>query len=167
MTLSLAKCIADVHAFHEKFGIDVNPLDDDQQYELRLKRQQEEIDELRDAVTLDDAADAIIDIIYIAAGTIDLLGEDRNGLEPFVCKVALADLVVAMQNSGIRLPLQALWDEVHQANMAKERGTESTSKYGNKFDIVKPKGWVAPDIAKVLIPEGLDPKADKMTVLIG
>lgn len=160
--LNFNKCISDVAQFHKKFGIDVNPLDDKRQYDLRVKRQQEEFDELREAYenneTVSEVADAVIDIIYIAAGTVDLLG-DRDGTDDlFVRKSHLEHLFDELNNSyASRLPLQALWDEVHNANMRKERGTEATSKYGNKFDIVKPAGWVGPNIAGVLSSNGIAP----------
>lgn len=169
--LNFNKCISDVAQFYKKFGIDVNPLDDKRQYDLRVKRQQEEFDELRDAFenneTVSEVADAVIDIIYIAAGTVALLG-DRDGNSPtddlFVRKSHLELLFDQLNTSyASRLPLQALWDEVHNANMRKERATEATSKYGNKFDIVKPSGWVGPNIAGVLSSNGIAPLTEANT----
>jgi hypothetical protein len=169
--LNFNKCISDVAQFHKKFGIDVNPLDDKRQYDLRVKRQQEEFDELHDAYenneTVSEVADAVIDIVYIAAGTVDLLG-DRDGNSPtddlFVRKSHLEHLFDQLNTAyASRLPLQALWDEVHNANMRKERGTEATSKYGNKFDIVKPAGWVGPNIAGVLSSNGIAPLTEANT----
>lgn len=158
--LTLARCISDVSAFHAKFGIDVNPLDDAAQYDLRVKRQTEEFDELIQSMSSADSADAVIDIIYIAAGTIDLL-KDRNGVPGedhiYVQKGQLEQIFNSLVDDWKALPLVALWEEVHSANMRKERGTEGTSKYGNKYDIVKPEGWTPPDIAKVLVEAGLDP----------
>lgn len=168
--LDFAACVSDVAAFHEKFGIDVNPLDDKAQYKLRVDRQQEEIKELADAKTLEDGADAIIDIIYIAAGTVQLLGEryleaEKIGVDPHVSRSRLLDLFYRATHLGRNLPLQDLWNEVHSANMRKERGTEGTSKYGNKYDIVKPEGWVPPNIAKVLLAHGFNPEANPKTIL--
>lgn len=163
MSLTFERCIADVKAFHEKFGIDVNPLDNLQQYDLRVKRQNEEFKELADAYdkqqTLAEAADAVIDIIYIAAGTVHLLG-DRDGSTVdhlFLSKDVLRGTFAALVRTYRKLPLEALWVEVHSANMRKERGTEGTSKYGNKFDIVKPEGWQPPDIAHVLLSYSINP----------
>lgn len=160
--MTISRCVADVAAFHAKFGIGINPLDDAAQYDLRVKRQQEEIDELRDAENAADSADAVIDIIYTAAGTIDLL-KDRNGVPGedhiFVQKGQLLQLIDKVAFEYARLPLEALWEEVHSANMRKVRGTEGTSKYGNKYDIVKPEGWTPPDIARVLTENGLNPSA--------
>lgn len=46
----------------------------------------------------------------------------------------------------------ALWDDVQEANMAKERATrDDQSKRGSAaFDIIKPAGWVGPDTAGVI-----------------
>jgi predicted HAD superfamily Cof-like phosphohydrolase len=163
MTLKLSKCIADVADFHAKFGIDINPLDNEQQYELRVKRQGEELQELSDAVTLEQGSDALIDILYIAAGTLHLLGDRNGGREnhPFLNRQVLHGIVEVVQSQGFDLPLAELWDEVHAANMRKVRGTEGTSKYGNKFDIVKPEGWVGPDLGAILIAHGFDAETAK------
>lgn len=49
------------------------------------------------------------------------------------------------------IPFRAVWDEVHSANMKKERAKSAAdSTRGSKLDVVKPPGWTAPDVAKVL-----------------
>jgi predicted HAD superfamily Cof-like phosphohydrolase len=45
------------------------------------------------------------------------------------------------------LPLEEAWMEVHKTNMKKERGPSARSK---RFDIIKPKGWVKPDLKTIL-----------------
>lgn len=163
MSLKLSQCIADVAEFHEKFGISMNPLDDETQYDLRVKRQAEEVKELYDAVTLEEGADALVDILYIAAGTLHLLGDRDGGRtnHPYLNKQVIHGIVETVQSQAINLPLAELWAEVHSANMRKERGTEGTSKYGNKFDIVKPEGWVGPDLGAILIAHGFDADTPK------
>jgi len=53
--------------------------------------------------------------------------------------------------SKLRLPWQALWDEVHLANMRKVKATrEFHSKRMFDFDVVKPAGWVGPDLQSVI-----------------
>uniref|UniRef100_A0AAU8GH05 Nucleotide pyrophosphohydrolase n=2 Tax=unclassified Rosemountvirus TaxID=2738372 RepID=A0AAU8GH05_9CAUD len=49
-------------------------------------------------------------------------------------------------------PFDEAWDEVQKANMAKERAKPdaSDSKHKSGQDIVKPEGWTAPDIHKVV-----------------
>ena len=88
----------------------------------RLAMMREELREFEDAVesqSLPDLADALVDLVYFAKGTANLMG----------------------------LPWQSLWDEVHKANMAKERGT---TKRGFKVDAVKPEGWQPPDLLRIL-----------------
>ena len=89
---------------------------------------QEELDEMLDAHNrgdLLDFADSIVDLVYVALGG-------------------------AMHS---QLPFDELWDEVHQANMAKERCTgadDPRSKRGHSDDVVKPDGWEPPNIGAVL-----------------
>lgn len=86
----------------------------------------EELDEFAEAYragNLTDAADALVDLVYVALGTAVMMG----------------------------LPWQQLWDEVQRANMSKVRATSvDESKRGSTLDVVKPPGWVAPDISAVL-----------------
>lgn len=164
--LNFDKCIKDVHAFHEKFGITgPNPIDNEEMAKLRIDRQKEELKELVDSKVLEDAADAIVDIVYIAAGTVDLLGSralenERLGISPYLVGSQLRELFNRVTWKGRELPLQDLWDEVHKANMRKERGTAATSRHGSGFDIIKPAGWVAPNIAAVLLRHKIDPQQD-------
>jgi predicted HAD superfamily Cof-like phosphohydrolase len=57
---------------------------------------------------------------------------------------ALADIVyVALGTAYImNLPFEDIWKAVQNANMRKERGV---TKRGNKFDAIKPAGWVGPE----------------------
>lgn len=160
--LNFANCIKDAGTFLQKFNIDTNPLDDPQMATLRIDRQKEELDELKAAETLSDAADAIIDIVYIAAGTVHLLGDrtretERLGTNPYLIASQLRELFNRVTWLGRTLPLQDLWNEVHKANMKKVRGTEQTSKHGSSFDVVKPEGWVTPDIDTVLRSHKINP----------
>lgn len=84
---------------------------------VRLDHLTEELDEIVDAVNardLEELVDGLVDLIYVAAGTLNMLG-----VEP-----------------------QTHWDEVHNANMAKRRGT---TKRGSSYDAVKPEGWTPPN----------------------
>lgn len=122
----------DVGTFHRRFGLPssvevMSPhlLDYDVQ-EFRKNFMQEELDEFTDACNNGDlagAADALIDLVYVAMGTAHLM----------------------------HLPWQALWDEVQRANMEKVRAPDAeSSKRHHHFDVIKPEGWQAPDIAGVL-----------------
>ena len=55
----------------------------------------------------------------------------------------------------MQLPWQSLWNEVQRANMTKVRADdESQSKRGSNLDVIKPAGWVGPDIKGVLANAG-------------
>lgn len=82
----------------------------------------EEMLEFRDASTLEDEADALIDLAYFALGRIV-----EMGLAPM-----------------------ALFEEVHQANMRKKRGELSKRPNSLGFDAVKPADWVPPNLAPLL-----------------
>ena len=181
-----------VHDFHTKFGLAYlgpgRTLEGDM-LDLRVKRLKEEANELLTAKTLDEACDAMVDIAYIAVGTLYLSGyhtplhlEDNtvpNGKADLTRELEaiskLADLCHSARPNRFEdllsilylfnrirfytsLPLDKYFEEVHAANMRKERGTAVTSKYGNSFDIVKPAGWTGPDGAKVLKDHGFNPE---------
>lgn len=91
-----------------------------------LKALREEVKEFKDAHTLEDEVDALIDIMYFAAGRFHEMGV--NGLTCF--------------------------HEVHRANMQKERG--ALAKRGNDtYDAIKPVGWKGPDITQAIYNTGL------------
>lgn len=120
---------SDIREFHEKFRIsehDKPEFLDTDLANFRVKFMEEELDEFVVAMGKDDIAgmaDALIDLVYVAMGTAHMMG----------------------------LPWQALWREVHNANMRKVR-TESaeTSKRKSPYDVVKPPGWKPPRIAEIL-----------------
>ncbi len=105
-------------------------------YEFRLKFLREELKEFtvgwqkRDLALM---ADALIDLVYVAMGTAQLLG----------------------------LPWQELWDEVQRANMTKIRASTADESSratgrGHASDVLKPEGFVPPDIAGILERHGFD-----------
>lgn len=104
-----------VAQFQNKFGI---KLDKDKEESLWEREQLllEEYTEFENAATPEDKVDALVDLIYIAAGTLTMFNVD--GDEAF--------------------------DKVHEANMKKILGTKKgrSNKTGN--DVCKPKGWKAP-----------------------
>jgi len=139
----LAHLTGDITEFHEKFRLayDGPPrtLGDDL-LSFRVKFMQEELDEYAEAAAegdLEKQLDAIIDLIYVALGTLLLQG-----------------LLPAFAPGWIR---------VQQANMAKVR-TERVedSKRGSTFDVVKPEGWKPPthaDLIKALFKaKGVEPQ---------
>jgi len=89
---------------------------------MYLRLIDEEYGEFSEATTEADLADAVIDMIVVLIG----YGLSRGW------------------------PMQALWDEVMQSNMAKI--DPATGKVRRREDgkILKPEGWVPPDIGRVL-----------------
>lgn len=91
--------------------------------EHRINHLKEELQETIDAVENNDlleVIDGLIDLMVISAGTLEMCG----------------------------IKSQFHWDDVHRANMSKERGVNP--KRGHNIDIVKPEGWVGPNHARVL-----------------
>lgn len=92
---------------------------------FRVSFIEEELDELKTAINEgahEEQVDALIDIIYVAIGTLAEMGS---------------------------LP-RLHFDEVHLRNMEKERGTKATRPGSDGFDAIKPAGWQPPDHAKIL-----------------
>lgn len=121
--------VFDLRAFHAKFGHNRPNVPTELSKELsdfRIKFLQEELDEYKTAVANGDLAkqfDALLDLVYVAIGTADLQG----------------------------FPWENGWAEVQRANMSKERAlSASQSKRGSTLDVIKPPGWVGPDIEGVL-----------------
>ena len=124
----MSKFTDDIKKFHEKFWlfplVDKPGLLPDDIMDFRIKFLNEELDELIEGFDCDDIekiADALVDIVYVALGTAYLM----------------------------RLPFDALWNEVHSANMKKVRATTVT-KRGTTFDVIKPKGWQPPNLKHLL-----------------
>lgn len=130
---------SDVGDFHQKFGLhrsDDNPgptgaENNKELMEFRTKFLQEELDEFVEALEEGDMAkafDALMDLNYVSLGTAHLLG----------------------------FPWREGWQAVQAANMAKVRAAKdgSDSKRGSSFDVVKPEGWLPPDIEGVLARHG-------------
>lgn len=95
---------------------------DDDKMQMKISHIQEEFDELKRAYAAGDlaeAADAIIDLIYVASGLMNLLN----------------------------LPANALWRDVQNSNMiGKERvkSLDEATKRGTTFDVRKTKDWIGP-----------------------
>jgi predicted HAD superfamily Cof-like phosphohydrolase len=143
----------DVGNFHEKFGLDnvtygnAGPREVSKKLlEFRMRFLIEELEEFVEAVGYKlvgdswgnisiqevnsefpdhaQAFDALLDLTYVAMGTAHLEG----------------------------YPWQQGWDRVQRANITKERAKPdgSNSARNSSFDVVKPAGWTAPDIAGLL-----------------
>jgi len=121
--------IRDIDAFHKKYKFEKNEKvgipDNNELVNFRTSFLMEELAEYTQAITKKDAAgalDALVDIVYIALGTAWLFN----------------------------LPFNKAWDAVQKANMSKIRTKSKSKKRGTSFDVVKPKGWTAPDIEQII-----------------
>lgn len=128
----------DVVTFHKKYSIQYDGIPrklDPKHQKFRTLRLVEEMREYLEATAFveggtyndisDDEArfDALIDLIYIALGTIHQQGWDFN--------------------EG--------WRRVQAANMAKRLAGEGEGKYGGAgVDIIKPDGWTPPDLSDLV-----------------
>lgn len=119
----------DVRDFHDKFQVPMASkptLLDDDTYNFRLGFMQEELREYVSSHHDNDLAtafDSLIDLVYVAYGTAQMMG----------CTPAMWD---------------EMWAAVQRANMSKVRATSaSESKRGTALDVVKPAGWTSPDQA--------------------
>jgi len=117
-----SKLADDLRQFHLKFGFHNGWQPTIHNLDQRAGMMEEELSEYREALAERDKVklvDAVIDLIYFAVGTLDLLDVDFDGH----------------------------WDAVQLANMQKVRGTKSTRPNSLGFDCIKPEGWVAPERA--------------------
>ena len=117
----------DLQQIHDQFQFprpDEPQLLDDQHMESRVNFLYEELQETQDAFAvkdLEEVIDGLIDLMYVAAGTLDLMGV--NGL--------------------------AHWQEVHKANLQKRSGSND-KRVGMPYDLVKPPGWQPPNHKRIL-----------------
>lgn len=133
----------DVRDFHTKFDVPTDAqiaapcIPEEDVVAYRADFMQEELDEYKTSCAegnLEGAIDALIDLVYVVKGTALL-----HGISPSLWA--------------------ELWDDVHAANMRKERANSSAdprSKRSHSLDVVKPEGWVGPDGAAILRKHGAD-----------
>ena len=121
--------LKDIDSFHKKYKFEKNEKvgipDNNELVNFRTSFLMEELAEYTQAITKKDAAgalDALVDIVYIALGTAWLFN----------------------------LPFERAWEQVQKANMSKIRTKSKSKKRGTSFDVVKPKGWTAPDIEQII-----------------
>lgn len=114
----MSTIVADVYALQAKYGFNHSPFDI-QKLWFRGEQMEEELSEFGEAVSQGDAdavVDALIDLTVFALGTLAIAGVD----------------------------IQEAWDEVHVANMSKERGTKPGRENSGGWDLIKPEDWEAP-----------------------
>ncbi len=111
---------SDTHELTEKFFGGLKYERDYDRLVFEISRIKEELNETIDAVNKGDASevvDGVIDLITFALGFLENFGVDGR----------------------------KAWRTVHEANMAKEKGTKKTRPNSKGVDLIKPKGWKAPD----------------------
>jgi len=116
--MSLDQTWEKVREFHEKFGHPYRDLPrfmHSERAEKRYNWMQEEIDEFLEAEDIYEQADAMIDLIYFALGTMVELGVKPD----------------------------QLFDIVHRANMEK-LFSDGTPHYNNEGKTIKPENWEDP-----------------------
>lgn len=110
----------DTKELNDKFFSGVTFPRDYERLAFEISRWKEELNETITAINEGDA-EGVVD------GAIDLM-------------TFIADTLYHFGVDGAKA-----WKVVHDANMAKEKGTKSTRPNSNGVDLVKPKGWKAPD----------------------
>lgn len=113
------KQFEDVKKFHKAFNHPTSEFPTliiPSRAELRASWLDEEVQEFRDAKTIEDQVDAMIDVIYFAYGTLV-----ENGVEP-----------------------SKIWDIVQNANMSKIF-SDGKPHFSDTGKTIKPKKWVAPE----------------------
>ena len=125
----------DVQNFHNKFEVPLASkpqLLEGEQYNFRLEFMREELNEFVDSHyhgNLPVAFDSLIDLVYVAYGTAQMMG-------------CTPDM------------WQEMWNAVQEANMSKVRATSAEqSKRGTSLDVIKPAGWTSPDAKHIEIIE--------------
>ena len=115
-----SRIMALVKAMHKKFDLDnkagPTKLERDEK-SFRVTALLEELNEYKNATSLVDEYDALLDLIVFAVGTLE-----RQGF-----------------------PLLEGFEAVMHANMAKQVGQNAEKRGGFKRDLVKPYGWVGPE----------------------
>lgn len=122
---------ADLVSFHEKFGLDISAtpgFPPTTVEKLRINLIEEEMKETIKA--LEDG-----NLVEIADG--------------------ITDAIYALLGTAVSygIDINPVWREVHKTNMAKVGG-----KVREDGKILKPEGWTAPNIASILIKQGMTEK---------
>lgn len=127
----------DVRAFNLKFDLVVG----DQPQHLTARKLKERIEFINEEL-----------VEFILASGVSPQGEQIGEQNMAEMADALVDLVYVAMGTAVMmgLPWERLWDDVHRANMAKERGTTDRMR----ADLIKPQGWVGPKTATILAENG-------------
>lgn len=114
----MSTLIEDIEDLTTKYGFDAES-PTLKKLKFRLDLLDEELSELKYAVNAaetEEIVDSLIDLTVVALGTL----------------------------AAFKVDIQEAWNEVHRANMAKERGIKPGREHSGGFDLVKPPGWKSP-----------------------
>lgn len=124
-----ATIFEDTMAFQQKYGLldpNIYGFLTEEKMKVKLGHLQEELDEIYTAYQNKDLAqccDGLLDLIYVASGTLNLMN----------------------------VPATELWNDIQIRNMQKIRATsDNMGKRGSTFDVIKPKGWKSPRTEDIL-----------------
>lgn len=148
----LLGAVNQVYLFHEKFGVpwitDKPTWPGRARAELRWRLMTEERDEL-------SSAWGVLEGLLLGSGLhkrsvtagYDILPEDKfRKAMAAVARELVDQIYVIIGTAGeFGIDLDAVWDVVHQANMAKEGGSKREDG-----KVLKPPGWQEPDVEGVL-----------------
>jgi predicted HAD superfamily Cof-like phosphohydrolase len=139
-----------VREFHAKFGLTIGETPAIREPELRARLLLEECFETVDALLGEDAVDAV-NAAYEAWQERDYGGgQDLAGVAD-----GLADMKYIIDGTAVAcgIDLEPIEDAVHVSNMAKDGGPKRADG-----KILKPEGWVSPNVAGLLRAQGWDGK---------
>jgi NTP pyrophosphatase (non-canonical NTP hydrolase) len=117
----MSTLIEDIQDLTIKYGFD-QERPTAQKLLFRLDLLEEELQEVRQAIFAEDSeevVDGLIDLTVVALGTL----------------------------AAFHIDIQKAWDEVHRANMSKERGVKPGREHSGGYDLIKPAGWYPPSHA--------------------
>lgn len=167
----IKKMIEQVREFHRSFGIEpFKGSPTKEQIKLRYDLFKEEFDEYLDSENLVDKADAIVDMLYIALGSVYLISGNKDIVtiiveydtrqclsiidktnklflkhkkDMFVRNIIFEILTLAYNHKIIDI-LPELFDEVHSSNMSKldDNGKPIINGENGVFDESKPLGKI-------------------------
>jgi len=169
----------DVERFHKKFDLppygSIASMPDDLRNfrEIFLREEALEIKEAKSRQDHAEVLDGLIDLAYVAIGTLYLGGSKKTCLLSSFLELHTSDFQVMARpefkltdgsvqylvdvTSSCRKAALAFgynfdvgWARVQSANMKKVRATDSSGKRKSQWDVIKPQGWTAPDLSDLV-----------------
>lgn len=137
----------DIKAFHEKFELAYDGPPRDLDEELETFRVGFMAEELLEYVTEHPATKRVVDYIKNGVAIRAKKPSREKQLDALVDLVYVALGTAYMQG----FDFEEAWRRVHEANMKKVRALSAVdSARGSTYDVVKPEGWVPPDLSDLV-----------------